>query len=169
MTDTDIKKNHDSIEDCASGIIWASVSSVYSSYQSRAREAGKVVLGIEDFWNRFRRRFPGSHWGWAKYGNDPEKTERQTAKTDGGVAHIPWDQWLRIRKEAGLRIDPNTAEVTCTYVQTVDPYGVCPDLPEECNQIGKEHFARSPESDIWVVFGDLPNETREKLWKRMRG
>jgi hypothetical protein len=78
------------------------------------------------------------------------------------------EQWLATRKEAGLYIDPETAEVDWTYAQTLDPYGVHPDLPEECRQVGREYFARSPGSDIWVNFGDLPDHTRDALWKRHR-
>jgi hypothetical protein len=74
-------------------------------------------------------------------------------------------QWLEIRKEAGEEIDPSTAEVDWAYAQTLDPYGVDPDLSEECAQVGRVYFARSPESDIWVWFGDLPNEVRESLWQ----
>ena len=37
--------------------------------------------------------------------------------------------WLAIRKEAGRKIDPETAEVDWIYAQTLDPYGVYPDLP----------------------------------------
>ena len=76
------------------------------------------------------------------------------------------EQWLAIRKEAALKIDPETAEVYWTYAQTLDPYGVNPDLPEEYQQVGREYFARSPGSDIWVWFGDLPKETRDALWGR---
>ena len=71
------------------------------------------------------------------------------------------EQWLAIRKEAGLKINPKTAEVEWRYAQTLDPYGVYPDLPEECQQVGREYFARSPGSDIWVHFHDLPEETRD--------
>ena len=46
-------------------------------------------------------------------------------------------QWLAIRKEAGLKLDPETAEVEWCYAQTLDPYGVDPDLPEQCQQIGR--------------------------------
>jgi len=67
MTETDIKKNGDNTEDGAVAIMYMCVSSVHSRYQSRAREAGKVVLEIEDFWNKFRRRFPGSHEGQEPY------------------------------------------------------------------------------------------------------
>jgi hypothetical protein len=61
-------------------------------------------------------------------------------------------QWLAIRKEAGLKLDLETAEVEWCYAQTLDPYGVDPDLPEQCQQIGREYFARSPASDVWVNF-----------------
>ena len=70
----------------------------------------------------------------------------------------------KIREKAGLRIDPETAEVEWCYAQTLDPYGDGLDLPEEYRQVGRAYFARSPEGDIWVRFGDLPDEVREKLW-----
>ena len=76
------------------------------------------------------------------------------------------ERWLATRKEAGLHIDPETAEVDWTYAQTLDPYGVDPDLPEEYQQVGREYFARSPGSDVWVDFGDLPEATRDALWDR---
>ena len=73
------------------------------------------------------------------------------------------EQWLAIRKEAGLHIDPEAAEVEWTYAQTLDPYSVDPDLPEELRQVGREYFARSPGSEVWVWFGDLPEATRNAL------
>ena len=57
-------------------------------------------------------------------------------------------RWLASRKEAGLKINPETAEVTWVFALTLDPYGVYSDLPEECQQIGREYFARSSQSDI---------------------
>ncbi|QDM25230.1 hypothetical protein FNL55_03080 [Tardiphaga sp. vice352] len=72
--------------------------------------------------------------------------------------------WLTTRKEAGLNIDPQTAEVHWCYAQTLDPYGVCPQIPDELWQVGREYFARAPESDVWVEFGDLPDTTRTALW-----
>ena len=36
------------------------------------------------------------------------------------------EEWLAIRKEEGLKIDPDTAEVDWVYAQTLDPYGVDP-------------------------------------------
>jgi hypothetical protein len=70
-------------------------------------------------------------------------------------------QWLAIRKEADLKLDPETAEVEWCYAQTLDPYGVDPDLPEQCQQIGREYFARSPASAVWVNFRDLPKTIRD--------
>jgi hypothetical protein len=79
------------------------------------------------------------------------------------------EQWLAVRKEAGVQIDPVTAEVYWTYGLTLDPYGIFPELPEECQVVGREYFARSPGSDIWVNFRDLPDATREALWEKHKG
>jgi hypothetical protein len=72
-------------------------------------------------------------------------------------------EFLAKIKEAPLKIDPDTAEVTWNSGQICDPYGINPDLPPECDQVGRLHFAKSPGSDIWVCFYDLPKETLEKL------
>jgi hypothetical protein len=70
------------------------------------------------------------------------------------------EQWLAIRREAALQIDPETAEVMRKYANLADPYGVCPD-GEEC--IGRVSFARPAGSDVWVDFGDLPEATVKAL------
>jgi hypothetical protein len=75
------------------------------------------------------------------------------------------EQWRAIRKEAGLMIDPDIAEVDWRYALTLDPYGVR-ELPEEYQQVGREYFARSPGSDIWVWFGDLSEATQDTLRER---
>jgi hypothetical protein len=74
--------------------------------------------------------------------------------------------WLAIRKEAALKINPETAEVEWIYAQTLDPYGVDPELPEEYFCVGREYFARSPGSDVWVWFGDLPDAIESALWEK---
>jgi excisionase family DNA binding protein len=79
---------------------------------------------------------------------------------------ISMESWLAWRRAAGRHIDPATAEVTWWYAQTLDPYGVCPDLPEEYRQVGREYFARSPGDDLWISFCDLPEATRETLWEK---
>jgi hypothetical protein len=80
---------------------------------------------------------------------------------------IDVEQFRAIRREAGLKIDPETAEVDWIYAQTLDPYGL-EDLPEELQQVGREYFARAPGTDIWVHFHDLPKETADILWKKHR-
>jgi hypothetical protein len=34
--------------------------------------------------------------------------------------------------------------------------------------VGREYFARSPGSDIWVCFRDLPEGTASSLWEKHR-
>ena len=75
-------------------------------------------------------------------------------------------KWLEARKQEALKIDPETAEVTWWYGRTLDPYGINPDLPEEYQQVGREYFAARPGSNIWVWFGDLPHEIRDRLRKQ---
>ena len=71
--------------------------------------------------------------------------------------------FLAARKEAGLRIDLNSVEVTWWFAQVLDPYGVIPDLaPEECC-VGRSSFARSPASDGWVSFSDLPKANSRRI------
>jgi hypothetical protein len=89
-----------------------------------------------------------------------------TIDSDATNAQITLEQWLAIRKEAGLKIDPETAEVYWEWGQILDPYGV-PDLSEEEQQIGRLYFARSPGSDIWVSFYDLPDDVREAFWQKV--
>lgn len=83
---------------------------------------------------------------------------------------VETEDWLEARREAGLNIDPETAEVDWCYAQTLDPYGVMDEweLPEEFHQVDREQFARSPSSDIWVWFGDLPEKTCKRLWELHR-
>ena len=81
------------------------------------------------------------------------------------------EQSLAIRKEAGLKIDPKTAEVDWSYGLDLDPYGICDEweLPEEFDQVGHQRSACFPQSDIWVHFSDLPDTVREELWARQKG
>jgi hypothetical protein len=69
------------------------------------------------------------------------------------------------RKKAGFKIDPETADVTFNWGDICDPYGHSPGTAE-C--IGRNYFARSPDGDEWVEFGDLPEPTRDRLWARIR-
>jgi hypothetical protein len=71
-------------------------------------------------------------------------------------------KYLDDRRREAVKIDPQTAEVTWWYAETLDPYGVH-NLPPEIRQIGREYFARHPGREIWVWFGDLPDVTSTKL------
>ena len=77
-------------------------------------------------------------------------------------------EWRAIRKKAGKKIDPETADVTWGWEYTIDPYGLYPFHSEMESCIGREHFARAPNSEIWVWFGDLTDEITDKLRKRPR-
>src|SRR5262249_14735005 len=94
-----------------------------------------------------------------------ENNLSQAAK-DVRTVEVTVEYLNALRKAVGLHIDPETAEVEWTYAQTLDPYGDDPDLPEEYWQVGREYFARSPGSDVWILFYDLPKEVREALWEK---
>jgi len=83
------------------------------------------------------------------------------------VDELTIEQWLQVRKEEGRKIDPDIAEVWWNWAEILDPYGVAAP-PEECHCVGRGYFARSPGSDIWVSFYDLPDETRRRLWERQK-
>jgi hypothetical protein len=76
------------------------------------------------------------------------------------------EDFLKIRKKAAQHIDPKTAEVDWNYGMILDPYGIDPDLPEECRCVGRIYFARSPESNVWVSFYDLPKTVCSALWEK---
>ena len=94
--------------------------------------------------------------------NEMQSTEKANVR----MVSIRAEIWRALLKIAGRQIDPETADVCWEYALTLDPYGVYPDLPEEYQQVGRAYFARSPGSDIWVEFGDLPEATRQALWTR---
>ena len=77
--------------------------------------------------------------------------------------------WLEQRKEAGQRMDPNSVDVEVTFWWTDvgDPYGVL-DLTREERCVGRSYFACWPDSGGWVSFYDLPKQTSDELWRRIR-
>lgn len=75
------------------------------------------------------------------------------------------DDFIAVRKEAGSKIDPATAEVYWHWGQVLDPYGIH-ELRSEESCVGRQYFARSPGSDIWVSFYDLPDTTRDAIKER---
>jgi hypothetical protein len=114
------------------------------------------------------------------FGANPSLTFRETLHAlreaqeayDRALADIPpqiseeTKQWLEIRKKEALLIDPATAEYMWAYGQTMDPYGVEPDLPPYLQQVQRNHFYRRPGSDISVSIHDLPEETAKALHER---
>ena len=92
--------------------------------------------------------------------------ETKQLPADSLTVALPFQAWIAWRRAAGRHIDPDTAEVTWRYAQTIDPYGVCPELAKECDQVGREYFARSPDNDLWISFHDLPDATRDALWAK---
>jgi hypothetical protein len=85
----------------------------------------------------------------------------------GAARRIEREKFYEGRRQDGLAINPDTAEVAWEYGQTMDPYGVeGSDLPEELHCVGREYFARDPVAKVWVSFGDLPQATRDALWAK---
>jgi hypothetical protein len=79
------------------------------------------------------------------------------------------ETYLRaLRKTVGRQIDPETAEVDWRYRQVLDPYGDGFDIPEEEQVVGREYFARVPNTDVWILFSDLPSATRKRLWEKQK-
>jgi hypothetical protein len=90
------------------------------------------------------------------------KTTRQPPRT----VEVTETYLDALRKAVGRHIDPETAEVYWGYAQIFDPYGDGFDIPEEAQQVGREYFARSPGTNVWISFGDLPRGTTDRLWKK---
>ena len=102
------------------------------------------------------------------YAQETKKNaDTEEMRSDAVDDQIRVEEWLAIRKEAGLKIVPETAEVFWKHGYVLDPYGVDRNMPEECRQIGRLYFASSQGSDIWVSYYDLPDETRKALWVKI--
>ena len=57
---------------CVCGQLPGSVPSVHTIYKKRALVIGMPALKLDEFWHKFRRRFPGTYWGYANYGTDEQ-------------------------------------------------------------------------------------------------
>src|ERR1051325_934558 len=104
--------------------------------------------------------------GWHGMPDSPRSELETLGATTEVMSEEEGENFREIRRQAGLRIDPSTAEVTWWYVQDMDPYGIDPDLPEEYHCISRGYFARAPKSDIWVCFDALPKPSRDALWEK---
>lgn len=83
-------------------------------------------------------------------------------------APMTTEQWRALRKAAGLKIDPETAEVTWEFGSGLDPYGLHDLSGEKNDYVRRNCFARAPKSAVWILFGDLPEQVREALWEKHR-
>jgi hypothetical protein len=105
-------------------------------------------------------------WFLDEVQDDPE-FERQQREHLENDRKMPVEQWLAIRKQEAVRVDPEIALVEWDYGQIFDPYGVDPNLPPEYRCAGRNYFARNRGSYIWVSFHDLPVETCRALYERL--
>lgn len=66
------------------------------------------------------------------------------------------------RRRIGVAIDPATAETASWWVDDGDPYGM---LDSEFHEDGasRQYFVRNPGGE-WVIYTDLPEETRNLLF-----
>jgi hypothetical protein len=86
-------------------------------------------------------------------------TEKSTVRSllrvleKAGLEDLTRRQWLAIRKVAGGHIDPDTAEVTWVFGDALHYVSGCTGLPE------RQYYARSPGSNEWIWFHDLPEAT----------
>jgi hypothetical protein len=87
-----------------------------------------------------------------------------TALESWGFATV--EAFLASRREAGLKIDPATADVAWWYGDGLDRYGVQPVPDGDFRCVGREYFARAPGNDVWVSFHDLPEATAKALQHR---
>jgi len=94
------------------------------------------------------------------------KSDRYKLANGVRITKVTMNYLRALRTEVGRGIDPKTADVKWGYTKVLDPYNDYPDLPEEYRCTGRAYFARSPGTDIWICFDDLPGRTTKKLIKK---
>jgi hypothetical protein len=95
-----------------------------------------------------------------------DKANKKARINDVPTVEVTVEYLKALRKEVGRHIDPDTAEVDWVYAQVLDPYGDGRDLPEEFQQVGRDYFARSRGSNLWIWFHDLPDATADRLLEK---
>jgi hypothetical protein len=116
---------------------------------------------------------------WASFGL-PEIENPKAAKLPPyshygkAVQKLKWHRWddeaqedttaLRNAKDYAGTIDPETAEVAWQFAEENDPYEIEPTYWGPCDT--PLYYARAPETDVWVWFGDLPVAVRDALWAK---
>ena len=68
MTNTANKRKHSNFHEKVTVATTVSPASLHWHYQKQAEKTGKAILDFDAFWNKFRRRFPGTSWGWGDHG-----------------------------------------------------------------------------------------------------
>lgn len=74
----------------------------------------------------------------------------------GSPEYFPEQVALAVRPQQRVH---HVLALRITRGQILD--GVCVDFPDVLCCIGRVYFARSPSNDIWVLFCDLPDATRQ--------
>lgn len=77
-----------------------------------------------------------------------------------------YHQRRAVIEEAALKIDPETAEVSWCQGPYFDPYNFFNDDEEWQDLFEWTYWARSPGSEVWVEFCDLPEVTRDALQQK---
>jgi hypothetical protein len=95
-----------------------------------------------------------------------EEARTKPNKKRISTVEVTVDYLNALRREVGRHIDPETAEVDGVYAEVCNPYGDKLDLPDELQCVGRDYFARSPGSKVWIWFHDLPGATADRLWKK---
>jgi hypothetical protein len=97
--------------------------------------------------------------------SDMTKWFRDKATRFGDPLHPDTIKWLQAVVDEAEKIDPATAEMAFDFGCGDNPYNIAHD-EEDDGCVGRHHFARNLGSEIWVWFGDLPNEVVKALYKR---
>jgi hypothetical protein len=124
---------------------------------------GAAPPGIDDKKEgRFSERFYELVWKLVEAGN-AVKTVYNYKITD----IEEYKAEIERRRQIGLTIDPAVAETMFWWADGGDPYHIL-DEKYHYGCIGREQFARHPgaSNSDWVNFDELPEATREALWKR---
>jgi hypothetical protein len=78
-------------------------------------------------------------------------------------------EWLAVREDEALKIDPDTAEVWFDYGRYSDPYNLYPKMPDWAGDQrdhthDRLHFVRRYDGDVFVWAGHLPDDVRTAIW-----
>ena len=84
------------------------------------------------------------------------------------VLTVKVEEWLAIRKREPSRLIPRLPRLRGVTLKPWIPTKSIPTFPKEYQCVGRKSSVRRPGNDIWVWFGDLPNETLKRLREKHR-